>query len=86
MSASQKRKPPIDVNAIPSGVLVRKDVVLAYCGVSATTIWAWLKDGKFPQPTRRVGRIPFWSIDDVRAFARGEWKPEDSKSSAWVVA
>ena len=38
-------------------------------GVSDMTVWRWLKDADFPQPTR-VNRRRYWPADAVAAW----WK------------
>lgn len=37
--------------------------------VSSSTWWAGVRSGRFPQPTRRLGkRITAWSIESILAF------------------
>lgn len=36
-------------------------------GVSAPTLWRWVKEGKFPPP-RKLGRITVWPVDEVRGW------------------
>ncbi len=37
--------------------------------VSASTFWAGVKSGRYPQPTRLLGaRITAWRVEDVRAL------------------
>ena len=37
--------------------------------VSASTWWAGVKSGRYPQPTRTLGaRITAWRVEDIRAL------------------
>lgn len=37
--------------------------------VSASTWWAGVKTGRYPQPTRALGpRITAWRVEDIRAL------------------
>ncbi len=37
--------------------------------VSASTWWAGVKSGRYPQPTRALGaRITAWRVEDIRAL------------------
>ena len=40
--------------------------------VRPTTIWSWMKQGKFPQPVRFTAGTSRWSIEDL-------WEWEDQK-------
>lgn len=73
--APRKKIRHADVSAIPPGVLVNKDVALAFAPIGLTTLWAWEKAGKFPAARLRHGKSVLWLVDDLRAFARGEWRP-----------
>jgi prophage regulatory protein len=36
--------------------------------VSASTLWAWVKDGRFPAPVKLGPRTTAWRVEDVRAY------------------
>ena len=67
---------------IPAGTGVFKSTVLQIYAGSAPALHRDLKNGRFPKPVYFIGTRPVWNIDDIRAFARGEWKPEGKAVSA----
>lgn len=36
--------------------------------VSASTLWQWVRDGKFPPPVKLGPRTTAWSVESVRAY------------------
>lgn len=36
--------------------------------VSDPTVWRWVRDGKFPQPVKRINRIRYWRAGDVKRW------------------
>lgn len=36
--------------------------------VSASTLWQWVRDGKFPKPVKLGARVTAWKVEDVRAY------------------
>ena len=36
--------------------------------VSASTLWQWVRDGKFPRPVKLGPRTTAWSVESVRAY------------------
>lgn len=36
--------------------------------VSASTLWQWVRDGKFPKPVKLSERVTAWRVEDVRAY------------------
>lgn len=44
--------------------------VKAYLGVSGSSIWAWVKQGKFPKPIKLSENTTAWSAADVEAWAQ----------------
>ena len=43
--------------------------VLASTGISRRTLERELSAGRFPRPTKRIGRRPFWRPDDIIEWA-----------------
>lgn len=39
-------------------------------GVSGSSIWAWVKKGTFPKPTKLSENCTAWSAADVEAWAQ----------------
>lgn len=48
--------------------LLRAKQVLGLIPVCQSTLWQWVKDGKFPQPVRLGTRCTVWREDEVREF------------------
>jgi prophage regulatory protein len=40
----------------------------ALCPVSASTLWQWVRDKKFPAPIKLGPRVTAWKVEDVRAY------------------
>lgn len=36
--------------------------------ISASTLWAWVRDGRFPAPVKLGPRTTAWRVEDVRAY------------------
>jgi predicted DNA-binding transcriptional regulator AlpA len=51
---------------LPDEAYVRLPVVAALNGVSAATVWRWVRLGRLPQPVRR-GRTTAWQVGALRA-------------------
>lgn len=71
-----------DHTEIPPGTLVFKETVLQIFPGSVPSFHRELIAGKFPPPTRQIGRRPAWNIDIVRKYASGEWQPEGQGKAA----
>jgi prophage regulatory protein len=48
--------------------LLRMKQLLKEIPVSKSTIYQWVKDGKFPKPTLYSSRLAAWKESDVRAW------------------
>lgn len=42
--------------------------LLSIIPVSKSTIWQWIKDGKFPRPTKMSSRVTVWSKKQIHEF------------------
>ena len=47
--------------------LVSRDEVLVRTGMSYPTLWAWMREGKFPR-SRDVGGRAMWLASDIEAW------------------
>lgn len=36
--------------------------------ISASTLWQWVREGKFPKPVKLGPRTTAWSVESVRAY------------------
>jgi prophage regulatory protein len=42
--------------------------------ISRSTLWNWVKTGRFPRPTKLGPRVTVWNAADVRDFISGNWE------------
>ena len=55
------------VQSLPETGYVRLPEVLRVIPVCKSTWWAEVKSGRYPQPTRALGRrITAWRVEDIR--------------------
>ncbi|WBX93238.1 AlpA family phage regulatory protein [Pseudoxanthomonas mexicana] len=55
------------VQSLPETGYVRLPEVLRVIPVCKSTWWAGVKSGRYPQPTRALGRrITAWRVEDIR--------------------
>ncbi len=50
-------------------------------GVSGSSIWAWVKSGKFPKPVKLSANITAWNATDIEAWAASRIE-ESGKNAA----
>jgi len=55
-------------SALPKEGFVRLPTVLRCVEVSRSTLWLWVKEGKFPAPTKLSPRITAWDAQCVRSW------------------
>lgn len=54
---------------LPETGFVRLKTVLTFIPVSKSTLYAGIKAGRYPRPTRALGlRITAWRAEDIRAY------------------
>lgn len=53
--------------SIPNEAHVGIDVVAGLFGCGKSTVWAWVKSSRLPQP-RKFGRSTRWNVGDLRAM------------------
>lgn len=51
--------------------LLRRDEVLKRVGISETTLYRWMKEGRFPQPVQLGPRAVAWPESDLREWQEG---------------
>ncbi|MBN9360835.1 MULTISPECIES: AlpA family transcriptional regulator [unclassified Devosia] len=57
--------------SLPSEGFVRLRSIIAPAGplpIGRSTLWEWVKLGKFPSPVRLGTRVTGWDVRQVRAF------------------
>lgn len=59
---------------------MRKPAVLAALGCSNSTLYANIKAGLWPSPTKLNpgGQTSIWWEDEIEAVQKGEWKPAEA--------
>ncbi|RAO75799.1 helix-turn-helix transcriptional regulator [Dyella jiangningensis] len=59
----------MQLHDIPStGYLRQAQLVGSILPIGATTLWRWVKEGKFPKPIKLSDRVTAWRAEDVRAW------------------
>lgn len=56
---------------LPDSASVRLPVVAALNGISAPTVWRWVKAGLLPAPKKLGPNTTVWSVGDLRRHRAG---------------
>ena len=59
---------PSPTNPVPNGTLVRLNTVCELVGVSRSTIYKWIAEGRFPAAIQVGARAMRWRIEEIRAW------------------
>ena len=54
----------------PSTQFLRLNHLKELLGVSGSSIWAWVKKGKFPKPIKLAENTTAWNAADVEAWSQ----------------
>jgi len=57
-------------SAAPSTQFLRLNHLKELLGVSGSSIWAWVKKGKFPKPVKLSENTTAWNAADVEAWSQ----------------
>lgn len=82
VTAADTRKPPATSRGLPApypleaGGLLRLPQVLALLGVSKSTWWKLVRDGRAPQAVKLGDRCTCWRAADIAAFIEKAGQPE----------
>lgn len=52
--------------------LIRLPDVMSRVGLGRSTIYRWMKEGKFPKPVQLGGHVVAWVEDEVEAWISGK--------------
>lgn len=66
---------PTIIKPLATGFL-REKHVLQLVPVAHSTLWAWVREGKFPAPLKLSDRITVWRSSDVQSFISQNWGEE----------
>ncbi|MCA2016123.1 AlpA family phage regulatory protein [Vibrio tritonius] len=48
--------------------LIRREMILEQLGISNSTLYLWIAQGKFPEHIKKCGRIVFWRVSDIQQW------------------
>lgn len=57
-----------DFDRLPDSANVRLPVVCALLGISAPTVYRWVREGRIPAPRKIGPRVSGWRVSDLRAL------------------
>lgn len=58
-------------DSLPDSAHVRLPIVAALNGISAPTVWRWVKTGRLPQPSKLGPNTTGWRVGDLRRALAG---------------
>lgn len=61
-----------------SQITIRINDVVKMTSVSKSTIWKWVKEGKFPQPSKYAATITVWRYDEVLSWIDDKVPPSSN--------
>jgi prophage regulatory protein len=47
---------------------LRLPQVMEITGLAKSTVWLWVKEGRFPAPIKLSARVTVWQLSDVKAW------------------
>ncbi|EJH2589958.1 AlpA family phage regulatory protein [Vibrio parahaemolyticus] len=56
--------------------LIRREMILDQLRISNSTLYLWISQGKFPEHTKKCGRIVFWRVSDIQRWIDGSYCSE----------
>ncbi|OLQ78895.1 hypothetical protein BIT28_26645 [Photobacterium proteolyticum] len=56
--------------------LIRREMILEQLCISNSTLYLWISQGKFPEHTKKCGRIVFWRVSDIKQWMNGSYGAE----------
>ena len=65
-----KEKDFIIPKPLPPEGFVRLPQVTYVLGISRSTLWDGIREGKFPKPIKLGSRTTVWNVEDIRAFIK----------------
>lgn len=64
------KKKQKEIQALLSEGFARLPQVLYVLGISKTSFWAGIKEGRFPKPVKLGSRMVGWPVDEIRALIK----------------
>ena len=53
---------------------LRLSAVMKITAIARSTIWLWVKEGKFPQPIKLSPRVTVWKESDIQDWMKNKVK------------
>jgi len=53
---------------LPDAGFARLPAVSHAAGIGSSTVWLWVRKGKFPSPLKIGPRVTAWRVEDVRQW------------------
>jgi len=73
---------PTQHNALHSIQFYRLPQLKEKLGVSGSSIWAWVKAGKFPKPIKLSENTSAWDATDIEAWVQSRINASQQKGGA----
>lgn len=70
-------------NLLPSEGFIRLNIVIKTCGIARSTVWAWVKQGRFPKPIKISPKVSAWNVQDIRMWLANpaDWQEKESDNA-----
>lgn len=59
-------------------ITIRINDVVKMTSLSKSTIWRWVKEGKFPKPSKYTSAITVWRYDEILSWIDSKIPPSDN--------
>jgi predicted DNA-binding transcriptional regulator AlpA len=84
------QNPPKNLNPLPGSGYVRLKQIIGspktgippIIPISKSTLWAWVKAGKFPKPVKLGPRVTAWPVDSIRHLVE-QGQDEHKGPNSW---
>lgn len=58
--------------SLPKGGMSRLAQLLPFLPIGKSTVWAWVKQGKFPQPIKLSPTVTVWRNSDIHTWLNNQ--------------
>lgn len=59
-------------HTLPKDGMSRLSQLLPFLPIGKSTVWAWVKDGKFPQPIKLSPTVTVWRNSDIHDWLNAQ--------------
>ena len=53
---------------LPKNGFLRINEVLKFVPIGKSTLWAWVRGGRFPKPVKLSQTVTAWKAEDIQAY------------------